>query len=428
MSQSATYHSFKRRLNRIEQRLNAGPQLAPGQLSADVMEILTDLRRASDDEPEIAVELALSLLETLPRIFLELDDRLGLLARALDHVPDLLVELLHDDVGNPGSVLDRPDVFERIFDLWVGDDSGYLAGLDDGLMNAVTTPEDAELLIAICRQHLVHLPLVFPAVGGNKLDLERSILQADRHRVERLLGEILSNGGNHEFAVLVARGHRRATGDSVDYVRALDRAGLEDEAIDAARRTLRNPAAPRRADVREIYDSIVSRREGHRRLTDECIAEFVDCPCEGTFEALKEVVPPSRWSDVRDQVLGTLEKGREHPDLAFELYLQEGMITEADGVVVTQPVDPHLLADCADSILDMHTEQAAGWLIVAAYHLMKRAPRVAHYRQAARWLETVKRASLAVGQTESFDRALERFKDRYRRRPALLRILDERGL
>ena len=126
MSRSATYHTFKRRLSRIEQRLHAGPQLVPRQVSADVMDILSDLRRASDDEPEIAVELALSLLETLPRIFLELDDRLGLLGRALDHVPDLLVELLHDDVGNPGSVLDRADVFDRIFCLWVGDDSGYL--------------------------------------------------------------------------------------------------------------------------------------------------------------------------------------------------------------------------------------------------------------------------------------------------------------
>ena len=46
----------------------------------------------------------------------------------------------------------------------------------------------------------------------------------------------------------------------------------------------------------------------------------------------------------------------------------------------------------------------------------------------AAWLETVRRASSAVGQEEGFERALEAFRQRFRRRTALLRLLDERGL
>ena len=68
MSHSATYRRFKRRISQITRRINTGPKLQVRQLSAEVMEILSDLRRAADDEPEIAIELGLSLLEDLPQI------------------------------------------------------------------------------------------------------------------------------------------------------------------------------------------------------------------------------------------------------------------------------------------------------------------------------------------------------------------------
>ena len=73
------------------------------------------------------------------------------------------------------------------------------------------------------------------------------------------------------------------------------------------------------------------------------------------------------------------------------------------------------------------TLKAAGWLVVAAHHLMKKA-RLAQYRLAAEWLGTVRTVSEAIGQSAAFQRTLDAFKDRYRRRKSLLRILDEAGL
>ena len=427
MTQSSTFRRFKRRIGQMARRSKSGPGLEARQVTAEVMEFLSDLRRAAEKETEVAIELALSLLETLPQLFMTMDDKLGLLPGAIDRVPELVTELLNEDVEDPASVVDRFDVFERLFCFWVADDSGFLQGIDESLLAALTTRDDEDLLIRICREHLRHIPLVFPEPAGSKLDLERSILQADRHRVERLLGEIYARRGHFDYSVIVSSAHHRATGDAVDFVSALARSGREEDALEVARRVLRNPGAPRHAALKEVFETMVARREGSRRAIAEQRKAFLAAPDLEGFAALKEVVAEDEWDSVRRQVIGAIEKRGDDPELALRLYLGESMIVEADGLVVTKSVDAYVLAECADQIIEEHTDRAAGWLLLSAHHIMKRA-REPQYRQAGTWLLSVRRASEATGQIPAFDRVLSDFRERYRRRRLLLRVLDEMGL
>ncbi len=425
MSAPETFRTFKRNIGQILRRLRS--KQPERRLVSDLTALSRQLRSASELEPEVVVDVVLYLIETLPPKLMDLDDRLGGIERGFHQVCAVAVDLLTESADDPVSLIDRFDVFERLFCVWVGDDTGFLSELDEVLLSCVTSPLDEELLTRICVEQLRHMPLVFPAPLGQKIDLDRSILQADRHRVDRLLGEVLYMRGVAEYSVLVASAYCRATGDAVEYVQALVRAGLDQEATEVARRALRNPKAPRQNRVRELYEGIVRRQEGRQEHLAQAQKQFLRAPSVCALEEAVELVAEENREDLTRKLIGELEKSDVHLDLAFQLYLEEGMIFEADALVVTRPIDPYLLAQAADLLIDSDTLKAAGWLVVAAHHLMKKA-RLPQYRLAAEWLGTVQSASEAIGQTAAFQRTLDAFKDRYRRRTALLRVLGEAGL
>lgn len=425
MSAPSTFRTFKRTIGQILRRLRTdSPER---RLIKDLNSLAYQLKRAAELEPDVVVEVVLYLIETLPPELMELDDRLGSITQGFEQICAIVVDLMIDDVDDPVGLIDRFDTLERLFCSWVADDTGFLSTLDELILNSVTARDDEEILIRICTDHLRHMPLVFPVPAGQKMEIERTILQADRHRVDRLLGEVLHERGIAEYSILVAAAYHRSTNDPVDYITFLIRAGLEQEASEVARRALRNPATLRESRVRDLYDGIIRRQEGRQNQLESTREIFLASPSEETLEdALSLVSEGERESEARS-LIGQLEKNDQHLNLAFQLYLSEGLMLEADALVVTRPLDPYLLAQAADLLLDTDTLKAAGWLVVAAHHLMKKA-RLAQYRLAAEWLGTVRNVSEAIGQSAAFQRTLVAFKDRYRRRTSLLRILDEAGL
>ncbi len=427
MSDQSIHRRHRRRLAQMVRRLD--PATKPERrLSAELAAQLDDLRRDAELEPETAVEVVLHMLEVLPPAFIHLDDKLGLLLRSLEQAPALLVDLMNDDADDPVSLIDRKDVFARLFKAWTEDETGYLHALDETLLASIVTGQDEDILIEMGRDHLRGVPLVFPSPPGDKLDLDRSILQSDRYRVERLLGELHHRRDRSEYSVIVARSHYRATGDALDYVRFLARAHLVDEAVEVARRVLRRSNAPRRAALKGLYEEIVLRRDGLRRRRNEALGAFLSEPSVRSFVEFRESIDSDDIEAALREALARLEKtGDEHLDLCFRLYLEEGMLLEADALVVTRPIDPHLLAAAADEFIDMEPLKASGWLVIAAHRLTSRA-RVSAYRQAAEWLNRVRLASQALGQDHAFERTLHAFKERYSRRSALLRVLGEAGL
>ncbi|MFT7620321.1 MAG: hypothetical protein ACI97A_003978 [Planctomycetota bacterium] len=425
MSGPTTFRTFKRTIGQILRRLRV--ERPERRLVSDLNALVHQLRRAAELEPDVVVDAILYVIETLPPELMELDDRLGAIERGFHQVCTIAVDLMIDDVDDPVGLIDRFDVLERLFCAWVADDTGFLSTLDDVLLNSLTARDDEDTMIRICVDHLRHMPLVFPAPSGQKMEIDRTILQADRHLVERLLGEVLHVRGVPEYSILVAAAHHRCTNDPIDYIKFLMRAGLEQEASEVARRALRNPATVREARVRELYDSIIERQEGRQQRLDLARQTFLRIPSEETLESVLAFVSDEEQESEARSIIGQLEQDDCYLNLAFQLYLHEGLMLEADALVVTRPLDPYLLAQAADLLLDSDTLKAAGWLVVAAHHLMKKA-RIAQYRLAADWLGTVRTVSEAIGQSAAFQRTLEAFKDRYRRRTSLLRILDEAGL
>jgi hypothetical protein len=115
------------------------------------------------------------------------------------------------------------------------------------------------------------------------------------------------------------------------------------------------------------------------------------------------------------------------PDLVFQLYVAEGEITEADGLVVVQPVVPDVLVAGAARIQEKHPAIAAGWFLFAAHHRMA-TRRPSTYPAVVRDLTAVRDLSRESDQLPSYHRALQRFRQRYALRTRLIALLDEAGL
>ncbi len=424
MSSISVLLSVKRRLGQISRRAKSGPILRVGPLSDELHELLGELGVSASKDPEFAVELALSLLEQLPSVFLEIDDKEGLLGEALDRVPTLLVELLNQDFGRADSALDRPDVLERIFNLWMDDESGYLKQLDRTLLCSIMAVSDETAVLGICQRYLRDLPLVFPALSGEKLDIERQILRVNRYAVDKLVGEIHIGHGRSDHLILTTGQWMRETGDAVDHIDALELAGLWEDALSVARGVLRDSNAPRREAVRMAYERIASHHSKDALELKQLERRFLADPDWKTWSAVLDVVPTDLRADYVDDLLNILESHGEHNDFCFQLYVEEGMILEADGLAAHQPIRASVLSDCAELLSEEHPDCAAGWFLMAAYSAASRACR-ASYVEATRFLTRVRDLSAATNQSGGFLRALKAFREHNKRRRLLLKLLDE---
>lgn len=430
MASAETDRIFKRRIAQLKRRLPPANSPAPRWLSSNVVELANDLRVAGANDLDGALDISMLLLEELPEMFVDLEDPLGTLDGAFESLFATTVDLILEHSASESPDIERYGWVLRVFNAWISDETGFLQCLDSLLLNILTTENDDDSLIEISRLYLRDMPLIFPPGAGEKLDSRRNLLLVDRYRVDRLIGEIHARHDRFEYLETVTGGYYRLTGDPVDYVQALSRSGKITEAEVLARKVLESGLVPRPEALRRVYGELISARDGLDADSDVVIAhrnEFVGAPSIETFNNLREAVPAEDWQRVVDTALGELQRAGREPDLVFNLMIDEGLILEADSLVVTQPVAPNVLAAGADRIMDEHTDRAAGWLLVAAHRLMKSA-RPAAYRKAATWLTTVQRASDATGQTEAFVRVLEDFKKQYGRRKALMRTLDEYGL
>lgn len=424
MSDASLERTLERRIGQITRRLTVSPAERTRRFLADAAGLLDDLRRQRKTMPHVPVELVLRLLERLPALRTELDPDDAALREFIAKLASLLLEaLLRCDRRSEGGAGIRAGAIRRAFDLWADDDHGWLGLLETTLIEMCAGPGDQSSLEELLRRRAAALPLAFPddgGVGGG--DARRALLRMDRHRVERLLGEILAARGRHEFSILVARRHFERTGDALDLVRALARAGEEKEAIRIARREVRNPGGRHNSLIQDELDRLLLRQGQERHAVRALEDAFLAKPSRSLFEALKTRMSPPHWARRRAFLLGHLERHRREPTLVFELYLAEGSVVEADGVAVTQPVAAAHLAAAAASLAAAEPDRAAGWFLIAAHRRAgDRGARAA--RDVRSWLAEVGRLAALTGQTDAFARELERFRERHRSRRALLRSI-----
>lgn len=421
--------AWRKRVARMVQRAEAQPGRGALLLRGDVGELLADLKRLARAEPAVVLEVLLFLMERLSEVIGELDDGPGFAAGLVPDITERLKAVMVHDATTGENRVDHAAAVERLLRLWIDDGEGWYQDLDTLLIEVSVAPAAVFALRSALLAHISALPLVFPPPRGAEDDVGRALLLAERHRSERLMGELLARGDQTEYAIIVARDHYRRTGDALDLARSLHRAGRNEEAIIVCRKALASPRAFQRQRIQELLDEMLEGAvtDQARETRKELERIFIADPSAKSFAALKKSVSPDQWTRVRRRVLGHLQKHQKAPTLVFQLYVDEGEITEADGLVVVQPVDADVLADGAERIASEHASKAAGWLLFAAHHRMKRKQSAA-YTQVLRDLARVRELAESEGQLAAFHKALTKFRARYASRRAFLKRLDALGL
>jgi hypothetical protein len=389
--------------------------------------VVDELRRTAATHPEAAVQAALALLEELPVAAAEVYDPRGQIYALVERLSVALVNAVLEQEGSSQATLERLPTLERLFTAWSDDETGVLSPLAEAIIGLVTTKELEDTMLRMVRARLRLVPHVL-VPKGERLGAASTVTVNERFRIESLAGALLDRRSKNEYSLLAAKTLHRLTGDALPFVERLVGAGLPNEAIEVARRALNVTNTPQRDAVQAAYDRLVARHAGDKELLERRIEAFLREPGEDAFLTLKRMASGDKWERMRLRVIGRLEKSGVDNELAFKLYIDEGLLSEADGMVTHRFLDPFLLARASDGFADTNPGLSAGWALVACYNLMRLANDEASYRQTAEWLVAVRTRAGSCGQTESFERAIEDFKSRFSRRTRLIRTLQGRGL
>lgn len=416
---------FRRRISRMLRRAETRPEKAPVVLREEAGDLLQDLRRLARPEPAVVLDVLFILLDRLGATSERFLDSTGFVPGLLQEIAGRIHAVLAREASSAEPRVDRPRAVDRLFRMWADDADGIYRDFERVLRElAVAAPSDGCLVVDLLRRQVKTLPLVFPPPRGASDDLRRALLLAERHRFERLLGEILAARNDHEYAIIVARDHLRRTGDACDLVVSLKRAGRTEEAAVAARRALASPRSYQRQRLQELLDELLAdappnTERSRRRGLEEA---FLAAPSHRTWQALRRAVPPDQWPRVSGRLLAHLQKHQKAPTLLFSLWLEEGNVLEADGLAVTQPVDAEVLTHAASRLAADHAAIAAGWHLLAA-HRRASQNRPLLYPLIVENLRAVRDLSLRSGQEESYRQALERFCSRYATRSRLITLI-----
>jgi hypothetical protein len=394
----------------------------------DAQSRIRELKRLAKTDALGSFEVALDLLRRIASEAASTADEPrdasdpGRPARAL---VKLMGRLLDEDAAREKHEIDRETAWFQLFEIWLDDDAGVLDDFEALLPRMATLESDRRLLVRLATDELGDLPLAFPERG--EPDVRRVVIRASRSRLESLIAALLDRDGRHAYAVAVGRARQRDTGDSSALVDALLRSRHSGDAVAAAQRALEDPREINSARLHALISEVPAPLRAGRTLRRHLETSFLRHPSEKAFLALKETVPAEQWPDLRARLLGHLQKHQREPSLVFKLYWNEGLFVDADGLVVTQTVDPDLLAQSAIKLAAHSPLVAAGWLLVAAYRLADTHPK-------SRWSDVVQHLVLARdltarGETEvGFDRVLRTFRFRHAHSPDLLLRLSQAGL
>ncbi|MEY2742515.1 MAG: hypothetical protein RIS21_883 [Planctomycetota bacterium] len=387
-------------------------------------EIGDALARTAEDDRQLRCDAWLSVLHETCAAAATVPEKDPIDARRLARraCASLIGDLVADGRAD-SRLVDRDDAFRRWFDAWMLDDGALVEGMDVLILDAAVAPGDFRTLVGCASEALEQSVIPFPARPGERLDVRRAVLRTERQRVTGMLAEGLAGLGRHDLAIELGIARFESQGVGAPLVRALLRAGRRDEALAHGRRLVESPKTRDVADIRFVLTEVVEAPSADRASKAHLEALFLRSPGRDVFHALKSVVPAEQWDRVRRRILGHIERHRTAPTLLFTLYLDEGLLVEADGVVFTQAVDADALVAAAERLGVEHPTLTAGWLLTAAYRVSD-AVADARIAEVVVWLREARNRS----GDGPFERALRGFRGRFAENPEILGPLDEAGL
>ncbi|MBI3240781.1 MAG: SWIM zinc finger family protein [Chloroflexi bacterium] len=188
-----------------------------------------------------------------------------------------------------------------------------------------------------------------------------------------------------------------------------------DEAIEIGERGLKLKGSKVR--LGEWLGPVEEAQGRNKQALEAWLAAFPENPSLEKYKTIKQLAG-TRWAKLRDEVIQQTRKGYNTQVLA-EVFLFEEEWDEAIKVAEGRDVWYPVVEAVADGVIEHRPEWVARAGVKHAERLMTE-PKSKNYPFAAGWLKRAKKAYQHLGQTQEWKSYLQKLKEKYSRRPALM--------
>jgi uncharacterized Zn finger protein len=192
-----------------------------------------------------------------------------------------------------------------------------------------------------------------------------------------------------------------------------------DEALEIGERGLKLKGSKVR--LGEWLGPVEEAQGRNKQALEVWLAAFPENPSLEKYKTIKQLAE-SRWAKLRDEVIQQIRKGYDKQVLA-EVFLFEEEWDEAIKVAEGREVWYPVVEAVADGVMEHRPEWVARASVKQAERLMAE-PKSKNYPFAANWLKRAKKAYQRLGQTQEWKSYLQKLKEKYSRRPALMGHLE----
>jgi uncharacterized Zn finger protein len=220
-------------------------------------------------------------------------------------------------------------------------------------------------------------------------------------------------------AMKYARKHLESAGEAQQMAAQLRASRHIDEALEIGERGLKLKGS--KAGLGEWLGPVEEAQGRIKQALEAWLAAFPENPSLEKYKTIKQLAG-SKWARLRDEVVEQLRKGYNKQVLA-EIFLFEEEWDEAIKVAEGRNVWYPVVETVADGVMEQRPEWVARASVKHAERLMVE-PKSKNYPIAAGWLKRAKKAYQHLGQTQEWKSYLQKLKEKYSRRPALMSQLE----
>jgi uncharacterized Zn finger protein len=161
------------------------------------------------------------------------------------------------------------------------------------------------------------------------------------------------------------------------------------------------------------------------RALEAAVVAVRESPNLSDYQAVRALAG-ARWPALRAELLARLrQEAAPAPEAPVEIFLREGLVDEAIGVLEAEPSSFFhyaLVERVAEAAVQRHPE----WVIRTCRRQAERIMdegKAQHYRRTVRWLEKARTAYRAAGREAEWDAYLAGLVSRHKRKYSLVPLL-----
>lgn len=220
-------------------------------------------------------------------------------------------------------------------------------------------------------------------------------------------------------AMKYAKKHLESADEAKQMAEQLRASKHIDEALEIGERGLKLKGS--KVILGEWLGPVEEAQGRNKQALEAWLAAFPENPSLEKYKTIKQLAE-SKWAKLRDEVIQQLRKGYNKQVLA-EVFLFEEDWDEAIKVAEGREVWYPVVEAVADGVMEHRPEWVARASVKHAERLMVE-PKSKNYPFAAGWLKRAKKAYQHLGQTPEWKSYLQKLKEKYSRRPALMSQLE----